>query len=206
MMTLMGSPVAKCSKASLACASGNFLEISGFRSTLPLATRARAVGYRLQYLYTPMMSISRLEASCNRVGVTSGRFATTQTTPPELAALTQRSTAAGAPQHSKQTSNLSPAVLSMTASSSGSSARSGCSTPSSAAFRSFASTMSVMVTEAAPEALAHSAVSSPTGPAPLTKTRWPTPTFARVTACRATHMGSSRAPSSKETCGGNLWQ
>eukprot|EP00414_Alexandrium_minutum_P003917 CAMPEP_0113837264 /NCGR_PEP_ID=MMETSP0328-20130328/9911_1 /TAXON_ID=39455 /ORGANISM="Alexandrium minutum" /LENGTH=233 /DNA_ID=CAMNT_0000805715 /DNA_START=105 /DNA_END=803 /DNA_ORIENTATION=+ /assembly_acc=CAM_ASM_000350 len=109
------------------------------------------------------MSISRLEASCNRVGVTSGKFATTQTTPPDAAALTQRATAACTPQHSKQTSNLSPTFLSMTDSSSGSSARKGYSTPSSAAFRSFASTMSVMVTEAAPAALAQS---KPNGASP----------------------------------------
>merc|ERR1719264_1823921 len=104
-MTFTGSPEAKYSKASLTSASANLFETSGFKSTFPLATSARALGYRLQYRYTPMISISRRAASCNRTGTLSVKLATTQTVPPEVAALMHKSSADGTPQHSKQQSN-----------------------------------------------------------------------------------------------------
>ena len=48
MMTFMGSPVAKYSKAAFACSSLKRRDMSGLRLTPPLDTSASAVGYRLQ--------------------------------------------------------------------------------------------------------------------------------------------------------------
>mmetsp|Transcript_44440 Transcript_44440/g.105297 ORF Transcript_44440/g.105297 Transcript_44440/m.105297 type:complete len:205 (-) Transcript_44440:571-1185(-) len=204
MITFTGSPEPKYSKAVFASSSANVLEMSGFKFTLPVSNNDRAFGYKLQYLYTPMMSISRLAASCKGTGVELGKFATTQTVPPEAAALMQVSSAAATPQHSKQKSNFLPMVCSIVAKRSGVSARKQCSTPISAALASFASMTSVMVTVLAPATLAHKAVIKPMGPAPLTSTCVPGPTLLRVTACSDTHIGSSIAPSSNETESGNL--
>mmetsp|Transcript_60434 Transcript_60434/g.112234 ORF Transcript_60434/g.112234 Transcript_60434/m.112234 type:complete len:205 (+) Transcript_60434:66-680(+) len=204
MITFTGSPVAKYSKASFASSSLNFFDMSGFKSTLPVASSERATGYKLQYLYTPMMSISLRAASCKGTGVELGKLATTQTVPPETAALTQFCRAAATPQHSKQQSNLRPMFCSIFERRSGVSARQRNSTPISAALASLASTMSVMVTVLAPAALAQSAVIKPMGPAPLTSTWKPGRTLLRITACSDTHMGSNIAPSSSETEAGSL--
>mmetsp|Transcript_1856 Transcript_1856/g.6621 ORF Transcript_1856/g.6621 Transcript_1856/m.6621 type:complete len:203 (+) Transcript_1856:80-688(+) len=174
--------------------------ITGFTSTFPEATKARAVGYVLAYLKMPRMSTSLVAASTMGMLTVEGPRPTSTTTPPLAVQRMAVVMAEGAPQHSMVTSGSGTSPLRMRSRNS-TPALASCvrSAPIFSATERRCALMSDINTVVAPNARAARRAMRPMGPAPVMSTVWPTVTPARQHAWMPTENGSSIAASAKET-------
>ena len=101
------------------------------------------------------------------------------------------------PATSKDTSTPSGAISRTACTGSPLPELTACVAPNSFAFSNRSSDKSKTITLLAPDALAAMTVNNPMGPAPNTATESPNVTHASFTACTATAIGSTNAPSCK---------